>query len=235
MKKNILMLLIALIALLPSCKKNEILQKDIDPTSLNKNAKQQGFNLDSYEVGGTIGCAIRLTDPSSSGYRDNDAYDSCMDDMLAGRNTLGNLTMPGKPPMYPAPECLPCMVPSTFKIDLMQYYWALLDVPEPSTEQDYVIARNKLTIFNTIIAAIFTNSNGELEIPEDRLTRRDQLLAYAGTLPVGLVDYVDFVYGKYFSLEPVVGAKLFRVLDANGFQISYKSYGVIIGDVAMNL
>lgn len=225
MKKNKLMLLMALIVLSLSCKKNEILQKDINPTNLNKNAKLQGSNFDSYEVGGTIGCAIRLTDPSSSEYGNNDAYDSCMDDMLSGTRVLNGGNNPSPPKAPPAPECLPCMAARDATEELMAYFWELLNITEPQTLQEYNIAKAKIAVYNVVIVSVFTNSNGELEIPEDRTERKNMLLTYNGILPDGIVDYVDFAYGKYFAIKSQVASSLFESIDSNGI-IHQNSYGI---------
>lgn len=219
-----------------SCKKGNFLQENKLADSLRGDVNHVQNSVENgYEVGGTIGCVINLTNPSSSGYRDNDAYDSCMDGVLKGSNMMGNIKIPGTPPVYPAPECLPCMVPSQDKVDLMAHYWSLLGVTLPQTEQEYEVIRQKLAVYNAVIMAVFTNTDGNLDVPEDRLFRLSQLMDYSGTLPIGIVDYVSFAYGKYFSIDPAIGAKLFKVYDANGFEISYKSYGVKVGEVAVNL
>ncbi|QXU40680.1 hypothetical protein [Pedobacter sp. D749] len=238
MKKIKMILMITFLGLSLSCKKEEVKQISAKPIVSSKKIKsEKNFSEVNYEVGGTIGCFIGFTDPLNTSYGSNDAYDSCMDEMLAGTNLMGNIsTGPGKP-IYPATECLPCIVPADMKKDLMEYFFGLLGEQTPVSALDFERVRNKIAVYGTTILSVYT-VNGELVIPEDRSERGNKLLSYGGILPSGIIPYVDFVYGKYFGIPNSWEASIYplvlqpnifgpTVLDING-KYSIQEYGVKI-------
>jgi hypothetical protein len=58
------------------------------------------------------------------------------------------------------------------------------------------------------------------------LLRRNKLLSYTGTLPAGIIPYVDFVYGDFFYLKANVAAILYEEApNADGIIVS-NTFGV---------
>ncbi|WP_448701968.1 hypothetical protein ACFGVR_06800 [Mucilaginibacter sp. AW1-3] len=222
-KQKAQLLMIALMAIFFSCKKND----QVGQTAGTGQEKQITGSKDNKKTttndgDGNIGCSTAFFDPLGEHYHDIGWVEDCDFDAIFG--SPGSLGIPGtgngaSHSLYPIymPPPLHC---ETCQTTAMGYYFYLLGFSGSSapTSSDFTAMSTRLASYNAIILSIFGDPllTGHVNVPPDVSPRRAAIAAYTGsiTLPSGVtmsdfLEYVDFAYSRIFAVSSTYTIPLF--------------------------